>query len=488
MSAPRAPDADTISRSALKQLLDELTRIVINEKISLKLRDEKDDSGGFSDVFFTQHDTRVTKRETGKKTAVEKQLHVALIKPKEEDRQDDNTAFVNNIHRVEKLFSLKKIASPFIGQYMYVDASGQKITRRSEQNLMSFITQKENKLDANTCLSMIGQLILAVEVLHENNLVHRDLSPNNILVDPHKDFISLRLIDHDEVEEVGANNFPVREKIQPMVKVDYADPLLVFDYYRQGCSDEELQRITSYIDKYYKLDVLSPERQSINFTAEQAEIYDSILFQRERKGITAPIQNPSKLNLQQIDMKKIDIFALGRTIELVFLKNKYQMATLYNLLDLIRNLLNPDFRNRWTIQQAKESLLFGETPEARAKFFKNLEEEAQRFTVFSEDNLHQLLGDELWRMYAAVQQIDGLIHAGDISKDSAEAIKTTINFLANDLNKMITEYKGPAEIKVVLMKIEKNIFREIEEQIKISAEKKDNVQDEQLEILFFKFD
>ena len=141
--------------------------------------------------------------------------------------------------------------------------------------------------------------------------------------------------------------------------------------------------------------------------------------------------------------------------------------------------MNLDSKNRWTIQQAKESQLFGETLEARVEFFKNLEAQAQRFTVFSEDNLHQLLGDELWRIYAAVQQIDGLLHAGDISKDSAEAIQETIVFLADKLSEMIDQYQGSSKIKNVLMHIEKNIFREKEEQTKMSATK-DSAQDEKL--------
>jgi serine/threonine protein kinase len=82
----------------------------------------------------------------------------------------------------QKWLAEHRIDSGFIQKMLYFNEQGLKITLQADIDLRQFIDTQIDKLSAEDVKKIIGQIVLAVSLLHTQNLAHRDIKPANILM------------------------------------------------------------------------------------------------------------------------------------------------------------------------------------------------------------------------------------------------------------------------------------------------------------------
>lgn len=289
--------------------------------------------------------------------------------------------------RAQKLLAAKHIGSPFL-KLDPISAG---------ESLSAFIKKKidsEETFSLQQLKIIIAELILALEVLHKNNIAYRDLSPDHFLISIVNKVPVLQLAYFDFIEEVDDKDTAVRDDIDLVVNPLFSDPSLI------------------------------------------------ALLDRD------PSQ-PAEIDYRK-DLKKIDCFALGKILEIVFepllepLLEPLSEPLLADhadeykhCIDLVPSLTSSQLNQRAAIEQAKESVLFGETKEQRETFFAAVQLDAE-LAVFP-----SLLGDALWKIYERIEKIEREFAAGS-APDNSQAVM---------LAERVGEYQGDPGVKAVLAEI-----------------------------------
>ena len=84
--------------------------------------------------------------------------------------------------------------------------------------MKKLLSQKE-KLSEDVVRFYIAELVTAVEIIHSYNFVHRDLRPENIMIQPdgHILLSDYGLKRHADVEEKEAHSFDIDDKKSRML-------------------------------------------------------------------------------------------------------------------------------------------------------------------------------------------------------------------------------------------------------------------------------
>ncbi len=82
--------------------------------------------------------------------------------------------------------SLVNLSHPFLVKFYYAFQSKNKlflVHEYCENGDLEHYLYKEKKLKEPVARICIAEIILAIEYLHENNIIYRDLKPSNVVID-----------------------------------------------------------------------------------------------------------------------------------------------------------------------------------------------------------------------------------------------------------------------------------------------------------------
>lgn len=118
---------------------------------------------------------------------------------------------------------LKQLSSPYIVEvYRYNDDKKEYIMEYMDYTLCDFIEKNNSTLDKMKRKSIGFQIIRAFQYIHSKNLLHRDISPNNVLIKKYDD------IEVIKVSDFGLVKIPNSDltSLQTEVKGCFNDPNL----------------------------------------------------------------------------------------------------------------------------------------------------------------------------------------------------------------------------------------------------------------------
>ncbi len=223
----------------------------------------------------------------------------------------------------------KKRSTQFIQNLLFHGKKG-KISARAQNDLHHWFHKSSGwfswfrrsagkKANEDLIREITAQVLMALDALHSNNKVHRDIKLGNFLI--YKNHY-VELADIDTISDIGV-------KTNPTHTPQFLAP--------EARSEET---------KYGKRD---------NYRLDKKKYPD-------------------------LDKKALDCYAIGTDLGRVYddlIKDKddrisYGFQRAFS--DLVDGLADDDKDERLTIQRAMESPLFGATPEARAEYFKSIRE------------------------------------------------------------------------------------------------------------------
>ncbi|MCY8908756.1 protein kinase family protein [Bacillus atrophaeus] len=92
--------------------------------------------------------------------------------------------------------TLKSLSSPYIAEvFTYDDDKNQYVMEYMNWNLHKFILTKNTILSAGVRKKIVYQIFKAFEYIHSKSLLHRDISPNNILLNEYEDALVVKVSD-----------------------------------------------------------------------------------------------------------------------------------------------------------------------------------------------------------------------------------------------------------------------------------------------------
>ena len=146
------------------------------------------------------------------------------------------------------------------------------------KTLKSYIKDRENELiDPKTLNNIIKQICLGLKEIHESNIIHRDISPDNIFIDEKNlkikigDF-GISTISQYSYSQVGKIRYMAPEMQDEIQKVRYNKSV---DIYALGCVLYELFTLRNYYDDDRRKKV---EKINLEFYDEKwQKLIDSML-------------------------------------------------------------------------------------------------------------------------------------------------------------------------------------------------------------------
>lgn len=86
--------------------------------------------------------------------------------------------------------------SPYIAEvFTYDDDKNQYVMEYINWNLHKYIMTKNNELSSDIRKKIVFQIFKAFEYIHSKNLLHSDISPNNILLNEYEDALVVKVSD-----------------------------------------------------------------------------------------------------------------------------------------------------------------------------------------------------------------------------------------------------------------------------------------------------
>lgn len=92
--------------------------------------------------------------------------------------------------------TLKALNSPYVAEvFTYNDDQNQYVMEYMDWNLYKYIIVKNTELSIDDRKKLVYQIFKAFEYIHSKNLLHRDISPNNILLSEYDDAVVIKISD-----------------------------------------------------------------------------------------------------------------------------------------------------------------------------------------------------------------------------------------------------------------------------------------------------
>lgn len=140
---------------------------------------------------------------------VSNNLVVKELLPNAEGR--DRRRFIREINILNKL-----IANPYvvdIFEFSTEDDLPWFVMPKAELNLYEFMEQQDNPLDEKTALAILEAIINAVEDAHNQDILHRDLAPSNILLFRNGTVFDIKVADFGIGRDYNSGSAPLTKSI-----------------------------------------------------------------------------------------------------------------------------------------------------------------------------------------------------------------------------------------------------------------------------------
>ena len=290
-------------------------------------------------------------------------LDVVFLKPKKID-------IARVASRAQRLLIDRQVHSPFLSDAIFNGSDGSKIELKADQSLWKFIQPFRGplapKLNKTTVLSIVGQMLLGVETLHDKNIAHCDIKPPNILISNRRGKEHIQFCDMDTIITVDPQTGRERTtKIDPITLLEVEE--------KPAC----------WLGPAYWL---SPEAFVLSIAIKKL-MDEAKKFSHDKSKLSNLNHQMEILEASPLNRKAVDCYALGESIWKTRVKEvdglRYahhsvmdcldpsDVQTVKDLQDLATRLKNPVL-TRFTIKEAKNHQIFGATPEERESFFSSL--------------------------------------------------------------------------------------------------------------------
>ena len=121
---------------------------------------------------------------------------------------------------------MKKLNSPYIVEvYIFNDEKKEYFMEFMDSTLESYIKRNNQELDFSTRKNIGHQIIKSISYIHSKGLLHRDLSPKNVLVKEYEDVLVVKIADFGLVKIPDSNMTTVNTEF----KGYFNDPSLRLD-------------------------------------------------------------------------------------------------------------------------------------------------------------------------------------------------------------------------------------------------------------------
>ncbi|MGL1903107.1 MAG: protein kinase family protein [Fibrobacterales bacterium] len=139
---------------------------------------------------------------------------------------------------------MKKINSPYVLEvYKYIEALNEYIMEYADFTLHKYILERNNKIDKHGRVAIIRQILKAFDYLSQKNILHRDISPTNILLKQYDDALIVKLSDFGLVKS-PENTLT---SVDSSIKGAYNDPNLLLQGFSSYTMVHETYALTRVI-------------------------------------------------------------------------------------------------------------------------------------------------------------------------------------------------------------------------------------------------
>ncbi|NRQ69712.1 protein kinase [Bacillus cereus] len=146
-----------------------------------------------------------------------------------------------------EFFEMKKLKSPYVLDVFYFDEENHRyIMEHAESSLSDYIKNHNNSIDVSKRIEFVQQIFKAFTYIHSKNILHRDISPSNILL---KMYDGTELI---KVSDFGLVKLPDSQFTNQLteIKGSFNDPILTevgFANYKLHHEIYSLSRVIYFI-------------------------------------------------------------------------------------------------------------------------------------------------------------------------------------------------------------------------------------------------
>ncbi len=142
------------------------------------------------------------------------------------------------LERFKREFAeMKKMNSPYIVEvYNYNMEKNEYTMEFLDYTLLNFIKQNNNKLSFKTRVNLVNQFFKALEYIHSQRILHRDISYTNILIKEYDSTIVLKMSDFGLVKTIDSD----LTRISESVKGSLQDPNLYVVGYKNYRLEHEI--------------------------------------------------------------------------------------------------------------------------------------------------------------------------------------------------------------------------------------------------------
>lgn len=139
---------------------------------------------------------------------------------------------------------MDSLRSPYIAEvYHFYEDRNEYIMEYMDTTLAKYISDHNTKLDINDRKRLVYQVIKAFEYLHSKRLLHRDISPNNILLKFYDDVIVVKVADFGLVHIVDSSFTTVNTEFKGW----FNDPSLNVEGFANYSMEHEIYALTRIV-------------------------------------------------------------------------------------------------------------------------------------------------------------------------------------------------------------------------------------------------